>query len=243
MEIEKEENIEQIIERDFQIEEANTQNQKSFLQTTIGKVVNTGLDIGLRMILPDFIEDQIIQIKDVMLGQGFKEGIDSAIDSAIDLGKTVMGIFTGKFDSITQAQTAVKKGGILDGVSSIIDNVLKSSTKSGLLNTKTSKLIKKGKNAILSCVESNIEGEFLNQIKEIEKVGKYMNNWRQYYEKQDFDGMEKEYQKIKKQLTEIMPLDNTIKQAKKIENIHELIKNKNSFELSEEEKNLAQKLV
>ena len=40
-----------------------------------------------------------------------------------------------------------------------------------------------------------------------------------------------------------MPLDNTIKEARKIENIHQLIKNKNSFDLSEEEKQLAQKLI
>lgn len=195
------------------------------------------------MILPDLIEDQVIQIKDVMMSQGFKEGITTAIDSAIDLGKSAIGIVTGKFENITQAHSAVKKGGILDGVSSVIDNVLKSSKKSGLINTKVSNLIKKGKNAIISSVENNIEEEFLGQIKDVEKVGKYINNWNQYYEKKDFEGMEREYIKIKNQLEEIMPLDNTIKEARKIENIHQLIKNKNSFDLSEEEKQLAQKLI
>lgn len=195
------------------------------------------------MILPDLIEDQVIQVKDVMLNQGFKEGIQAVVNSAIDLGKSAMGIFTGKFESISQAHTAIKKGGILDGISSVFDNVLKSTTKSGVIGAKTSRLIKKGKNAIISSVESNIEEEFLNQTKEVEKVGKYINNWNQYYEKQDLEGMEKEYKKIKMQLMEIMPLDHTIKQAKQIENIHELIKNKKSFDLTEEEKILAQKLV
>lgn len=179
----------------------------------------------------------------MIISQGFKEGINTAIDSAINLGKSAIGIVTGKFEDITQAHTAVKKGGILDGVSSVIDNVLKSSTKSGLISTNISKLIKKGKNAIISSVESNIEDEFMQQIKDVEKVGKYINNWNQYYEKQDLKGMEKEYQKIKDQLEEIMPLDNTIKQARKIENIHQLVKNKNSFELTEEEKQLVQKLL
>ena len=195
------------------------------------------------MILPDLIEDQIIQVKDVMISQGFKEGINSAINSAIDLGKSALGIVTGKFENITQAHTAIKKGGILDGISEVIDNVLKSSTKSGLINNKISNLIKKGKNVIVNSVENNIEEEFIDQIKNIEKVGKYISNWNQYYEKQDLGGMEKEYKKIKNQLEEIMPLDNTIKEARKIENIHQLVKNKNNFELSEEEKQLAQKLV
>lgn len=243
LETKNENNIEQTIEKGITEEKANSTDQKSFLQTTIGKVINTGVDLGLRIVLPDLIEDQIIQVKDIMIQQGLKEGMNAAINSAIDLGKSAMGIFTGKFESITQAQTAVKKGGIIDGVSSVIDTVLKSSVKSGLIHDNVSKLIKKGKNAILSSVESNIEGEFLNQIKEVEKVGKYINNWNQYYEKQDMVGMEKEYKKIKEQLEEIMPLDNTIKQARQIENIHKLIKNKNSFELTEEEKQLAQKLI
>lgn len=195
------------------------------------------------MILPDLIEDQIIQIKDVMINQGFKEGINTAINSAIDLGKSALGIVTGKFENITQAHSAVKKGGILDGVSAVVDNVLKSSTKSGLMNTNISRLIKKGKNAIISSIESNIEDEFMGQIKEVEKVSKYINNWDQYYDKKDLEGMEKEYQKIKKQLKEIMPLDNTIRQAREIENIHQLIKNKNSFDLTQDEKELAKKLV
>jgi len=177
------------------------------------------------------------------MSQGFKEGINTAINSAIDLGKSALGIVTGKFENITQAHTAIKKGGVLDGVSEVIDNVLKSSTKSGLINTKISNFIKRGKNAIINSVESNIEDEFIGQIKDVEKVGKYINNWNQYYEKQDLEGMEKEYKKIKNQLEEIMPLDNTIKEARKIENIHQLIKNKNSFELTEEEKQLVQKLV
>ena len=123
------------------------------------------------------------------MSQGFKEGITTAIDSAIDLGKSAIGIVTGKFENITQAHSAVKKGGILDGVSSVIDNVLKSSKKSGLINTKVSNLIKKGKNAIISSVENNIEEEFLGQIKDVEKVGKYIKNWNQYYEKKDFEGI------------------------------------------------------
>ena len=93
-------------------------NQKSFLETTLGKVINTALDTGIRVLLPDLIEDQIINIKDEIINNGFKSGVQEAISSAVDLGKSVVGVFTGKFDNVTQVRNAVKSGGIIDGISS-----------------------------------------------------------------------------------------------------------------------------
>lgn len=233
-------NIEQNIEEGLEV---TPKQQNSFLESTLGKVINTAIDIGLRSVLPDLVEDQIIGVKDVILKQGVKQGIDTAINSAIDIGKSAMGIFTGNFENISQAQTAIKKGGILDSLSSTIDTVLKSSTKSGLINEKTSKLVKKGKNVIMNTISSNIEEEFLGQLKSVEKIGKYNENWQKYYEQKDLAGMEKEYKKIKTQLKEVMPLESTIKQARKIENIQSLVKNKGSFDLTQEELELAEKLA
>ena len=71
----------------------NTQNK--FLNSTLGKVINFGLDIGIRALLPDLIENQVIDIKDAILNNGFSAGIKKAISSAIDLGKSALGIVTG----------------------------------------------------------------------------------------------------------------------------------------------------
>ena len=49
--------------------------QKSFLQTNIGKAVNSAIDIALKTVLPDLIEDEIIDIKDCILENGFKSGV------------------------------------------------------------------------------------------------------------------------------------------------------------------------
>lgn len=220
-------------------QEATVENQNNFLQSTLGKTINTALDIGMRAILPDMVEDQVIEIKNVMLNNGLKEGIDVAIKSAIDLGKSALGIVTGKFENLSQAHTAVKKGGIIDGVSEVIDNVVESATKNELISTNTSRLIKKGKNALLDTVTANIEDTFFKEMDSVEKVSKYIENWKNYYNVKDIDGMEKEYKKIKKQMETIVALDSTISDAKKIENIHNLIKNKGKdYELSEEEKEL-----
>lgn len=247
MEIIKEENsLEQKQGQNLELNNSEDieESQKGFLQGNLGKVINTAVDIGLRTVLPNVLEDKIIDIKNSILNNGFNEGIQTAINSAIDIGKSALGIVTGKFENISQVQTAIKKGGIIDSVSSTIDTVLKSTTKNGLISKNVSQLIKKGKNVILDTIESNIEENFLGQIKGVEKIGKYINNWESYYEKQDLDGMKKEYKKIKTQIDEVLPLEETIKKAREIENIQELIKNKaNKMELSNEEIELAKKLA
>ena len=52
-----------------------TQKQNKFINTIFGKVINTGLDIGLRSILPDLIEDEVISVKDAIFNNGFKARI------------------------------------------------------------------------------------------------------------------------------------------------------------------------
>ena len=49
--------------------------QSRFINTMFGKVINTGLDIGLRSVLPDLIEDEVISVKDAILDNGFKSRI------------------------------------------------------------------------------------------------------------------------------------------------------------------------
>lgn len=233
---EKNKEIDLLVEQEVTVE-----NQNSFLQTTLGKTINTAFDVGLRGILPDMIEEQIIDIKNVLINNGLKEGINTAIKSAIDFGKSALGIVTGKFENLSQAHTAVKKGGIIDGISEVIDNVLSSATKNELISKGTGRLIKKGKNAILDTISVNIEEKFMQEMNSLEKVSKYISNWKNYYNLKDSEGMKREYNKIKKQMDTIMALDSTISEAKKIENIHNLIKNKGeNYELSDEERKLVE---
>ncbi len=225
-------------------EVVSDKEQNSFLRTSLGKVINLGLDLGIRALLPDLIEDGVIEIKNAIFEGGFKEGIDTAIQSAIDFGKSVTGIFTGKFENISQVQTAVKNGGIIDGVSNVIDWALNKATENGKIPYTISNTIRQGKNVILNNVTKNIENEFEKQLDSIEKLDKYTNNWKNYYNEHDFEGMEREYGKIKEKLEDVLPIENTIKEVRKIENLHMLVKNNNgNFNLSKEEVELAQKLV
>lgn len=222
----------------------NEKEQKNFLETTLGKTINTAIDIGLRWILPDFIENQIIDVKDSLIKGGLKEGINTVIDSAVDMGKSIMGIFTGKFDSVSQAQEAVKNGGIIDGISNVLDSVINKTTKSGWLNSNIGNLIIKGKDVILDNVSKNIENNFTEQIDGIEKLAKYEENWKEYFNNKDFDGMEREYKKIKEKIKNLLPIETTLKQAREIENLHTLIKNNGKdFNLTKEQLELASSLT
>lgn len=229
------------LEQNLEGKELVTQReQRNFLDTTLGKVVNTAVDLGLRWVLPDFVENQIIDIKDSLIRGGLKDGIDKAIDNAVELGKSVTGIFTGKFENVSQAQNAVKNGGIIDGISNALDTALSFTTKQGWIPKNVTSMIRQGKNMILDNVSNNIESEFVSQLDHIEKLGKYENNWRNYYQLQNFEGMEREYQKIKDRLKEILPIEQTLKQAREIENLHLLIKNNGQdFNLTQEQLALA----
>ena len=134
----------------------NENEQKNFLESTLGKTINSGIDIGIRSLLPDFLEEQVINIKDNLFNLGLKDGIKKTIDDAIDLGKTAIGIVTGNFDNVNQMQNAVKSGGIIDGVSSLLDTVVKGAKDAGLIDNKVANTLKKGKNVILNNVEKNI---------------------------------------------------------------------------------------
>lgn len=237
---ENEQTIENIKQVDLLVEqEATVENQNHFLQTTLGKVINSAIDIGLKSVLPDVIENQIVDIKNALLTNGLKNGIQTTIDSAIQLGKSILGITTGKFDNLSQVYNAVKKGGIIESFSELMDNVVGTAQKKNRISVSTGRAIKRGKNAILNTISSNLEEMFFSQVNSIEKVSKYIKNWKDYYEQKDFQGMEKEYQKIKQQLSTVMPLEETISEAKKIENMHNLLKSKGpQYELSEEEKQL-----
>ena len=230
--------------------EINTNNQliekkqNSFLQSTLWNVINTSLNLGIRAVLPNFIEDEVIKIKDSIIDNGLKIGAKQAVTSAIDIGKTATGIITGNFENISQAQNAIKSGGLLDTISNLIDKAINSSVKKDLISKEVGNTLKKGKEIIINTIESNIENNFNTQQTNVEKISKHTENWEKYYESKDFKNMEKEYNKIKQTLKQTLPLENTLKKARQLENIHLLIKNKGEkFDLNKEELQLAEKLV
>ena len=235
-------NIENEIDINNQLLKNN--EQTNFLETTLGKIINTGIDIGIRALLPDFIDEQIINVKDNLLNYGLKEGITKTIDEAIDIGKSAIGIFTGNFETVSQMQNAVKAGGLIDGISTLLDTVVDKVNQRGIINYNIANTIKQGKDVILNSIENNIEDKFQKQNIEVENIEKYMNKWKDNFNNKNFQGMEQEYNKIKEILNNLVPLETILNQARTIENLHNLIKNNGqNFNLNQQQLDLAEKLV
>lgn len=221
----------------------NENTQKNFLETALGKTINTAIDIGIRAILPEFIDEQVINIKDNLFNFGLKDGISKTVEDAIDLGKSAIGIVTGNFENVSQMQSAVEAGGLIDGISNLLDVVIDKVRDKGLINSTIATALGQGKDIILNNVENNIENTFKDQYKSIEFANKYIDNWKNYYENKNFEGMEKEYKKLEKQIKNIAPIEKTINEAKTIEVLHNLIKNNGQdFNLTQEHLELVEKL-
>ena len=217
--------------------------KEEFLNSTLWNTINNGLDIGLRYALPDLIEDEIIDLKNNLINLGLKDGIKQSINSIIDTGKQALGVLTGNFKDIDQLTKVIRNGGLIDKVSESLDIIIKKGQDTGKINYILGNTLKNGKNTILSSVERNIESTLNSQINSAKLVDKYIDNWKEFYNNKDFDGMQKEYSKIEKELKQLVPLENTFKNARFVENIHTLIKNKGQdFNLSEDEIELAKRL-
>ena len=228
------------INNNINLEKSNN----NFLNNIFGKTINTAIDIGLKAILPDLIENQIIDIKNSLLENGLKSGINTAINSAVDFGKSAAGIVTGNFENINQVKIAIGNGGIVDSVSTVLDKVINTVYQKGYIDKNIKNLIKNGKNVLLKNVSDNIKNQLDEQTNEVEKLEKYLDNWKESYNKKDFLNMEKIYNKIEKQSEKIIPLENIINETKQIKALHNLIKNNGqNFEITKEEERLAKNLA
>lgn len=217
--------------------------QNNFFNTFLGKTINSAIDIGLKTILPDLIEEQIIDIKNALINNGIGEGIRTASNSIIDLAKSAKGIFTGNFENMNQVKTAIGNGGIVDTISNVLDKAVNKTYEMGIINRTVSSMIKNGKDIILDNISNNIKIELDEQSNSIEKLEKYVDNWKEYFNSKNFDGMQKEYNKIKKQLENIIPIENILKETRDVEAIHNIIKNNgHNFEITDLEKELIKKL-
>ena len=170
-----------------------SQIQQKFLESNLYDVTNSALDLGIKIIAPDLIEEQLIEIKDSIFENGLKSGLEEVVNSIVDFGKSALGIVTGNFESISQIQLAVKNGGIIDSISDLLDKAIDAANKNGLITNEIKKEIKKGKNTILKNISENISESLDNQVNALEKIEKYNEKWQECFENKDFNGMKNAY--------------------------------------------------
>lgn len=217
--------------------------QTKNIKIDIGNIANAGLEFGLRTILPDFIEDDVIEIKDTFIEEGFIDGVQSIIDKAEDIGKSITGIFTGRFETVEQIKRLIQKDGILEYTSDIIDNILKKMLSKKIISKSTYNLIRTGKKEIVNSLEDQLDGYYKIDEYNVEELEKYCNEWKESYNKKDYQSMQSAMKKINKRLEKNKMIETTINQARNIEKIQEYIDKKGSIDnLSEKEKELLEKI-
>lgn len=217
--------------------------QKSFLETALGKAINSAINYGLKKLLPDFIEDQIIEIKDEIFNNGIKDGLKVISNKISDLAQSAIGTISGKFNNISQIEMAVEKGGIIDSASKLLDKGIKNIEEKNIFSEDITSTIKQGKNVIKNDLRKNIKLTLDEQKVLLNKIDKCYDNWKVAYEQKDINKMEVEYNKIKEKLEKIIPIEDINKKITEIENINNLIKNNGeNFNLSKLEFELAKKL-
>lgn len=229
------------------INEINTEielenKQQNFFKSFLGRTINGAIDIGLRALLPDLIEEQVIDIKNALIENGLQEGINTAINSGKDFVKSFIGIFTGKFENIEQINIATGNGGIVDTISDGLDYSLEKIYDKGYINNTIFSIIKSGKNALLNTIEGNLNKELENQTNIFNQLNANISEWKEAYNNKNWNLMNKIYENIENNIDKIIPLENLIKEIRKIEDIQNFIKNKGeNYEISELEKELIEK--
>ena len=218
-------------------------NQNNFLNKTLGIAANLAVDLGIRALLPNFIEDQIIDVKDNLVKHGLKNGIDKTINDTISTGKNIIGMFKGDFKNVGQIQKIFSSGGLADDMSGVLDMVLNNIEKKGALNSSVTDIIRNGKDIIIDSVEKNVQDNIAEQLNTEKNINQSINLWENAYNKKDFNTMEKNYKNIIQELDKLIPIEETINKARKIENLHNIIKNNgNNFNLTSEQIEISSKI-
>jgi len=125
------------------------QEQNNFLQSNLGQVINGAVDMGIRALVPDVLEEGAINIKNAFLNEGFENGVKTAINEAVNLGKSILGIFTGDFKNAQDVRNALSEGGLIDGVSKLLDTVLQKAEDKNLISDNIGNAIRTGKDLMM----------------------------------------------------------------------------------------------
>lgn len=227
---------------ELEINENINKEKNDFFDTGVGKIIDNSIDLAIKAIVPNIIDDQVINIKNAILEGGFEEGIKELKNTGENFKESIKGIITGEFKTIEQMRMAIKDGGILDFVSLCIDKGISCLNKYTNLDYSVLSLIEKSKDLIINQVTENIEDKYTKQLEHLEKIEKYSENWKTAFEEKDIEELNKYSKKIKNQRKNITQVEEIIEKVKTIENLTELINNSNNFELTEAELELASKI-
>ncbi len=194
----------------------------------INKTIDNIYNEILKVFLPDSIEDKVIEIKDQLrLSQLSKKVADFTKDIINNKGE--------KKENKDISDLDIEKE-----TSKIISTIKDSYN----LSTQQINKLEKNKDTIVNKIEQELDKEIKKYVNAFQKNDKYINEWKEFYNSKDLKNMEKIYKKIEKNMKDIVPLEEKIKEIRELENIHLIIKKKGGdFNLTNEELELTKRLL
>lgn len=207
-----------------------SKNQNNFISNMFKNAINFGVDLGLKSLLPDLIEDQVIDIKNSILEGGFKEGVDTLMKKVNEFKNSITGIFTGNFNNIQEINTATKQGGIIKTVSKGLSKGIDAGVKSGIIPKSIGGILKAGKTTMLNEFSNSLESQMRKEIQKFDTLNDLNKKWYDALDQRDFDKMTKYTEKISALSKDLVKFSNIINETKKIEELHNFIKENNSFD-------------
>ena len=206
------------------------------------EMLDNALDIGLRAILPDFIEEDVIEIKNAFIQEGFIAGIEQIVKKIEDIINSIKSLFKGEF--VDQIKKLVQKNGILSAGSSLIDTISKQLLDKKIISKKIYNMIKTGKNEILKALESELLKYYKEDENSLEKLKEDCQEWKENYTNKDYSKMKETMNKISKKIEQNKLIENIIKEARNIEKIEKYIEKSGSIEnLSDNQKKFIENLT
>lgn len=214
--------------------------EKGFFDTTLGKIINTGIDFGLELLLPTSLEKPVMVLKDKLLQAGAKEKVRELSNTLQEKQKEQKTITSDPESILSQTKGLFKDKEVLNSISNILSEVFKTLSSKKVINKSMEKVLEKEKGKIMEHIEKQVDSEFSKQLKSINKLKTQISIWEKSYENQDLKTMKKQFEKIEKELEQTIPVENILKKARQIENIHVLLeKDPKKFSWSEEKLELA----
>ena len=235
------------IETDKRIENTKETEQKEFLDTTIGKIVDAGLDFAISTFVPDLIEKPVSNLKDKLLSWDFNKEKETISSGALEQTKKLEENSGKEVDIgnvVANLKDFLKEEKTINSFSKIIDAAIKELVDKDKISSNVSKMLKEGKNAVVEKIKEKIDHELDGQIVYVEELKEQTEKWKNYYQEKDIKNMKAVSKKIDSLMEDIMPIDTILTEAKQIQNLQQLIENNNNqFDLSSTQLELAKMLA